>query len=386
MALGSAITNAVNKVKSSLGLSSVNNTGNINTSTSQTAGTPANAIGSGGAKQVVNAQKKQDDAYNTWANEQVIAGLRNNTYIGGSAVAAGNMYGSNKNFAGNVITNKDLTNSSNQKAIDKMNRFNQRVGRNETFAVVDGKTTPLTQRTVYVIDGVTGMKPPTSLKGLNSTSYSIFTTPGGSVVTQKSDGNLTASSNIPNSPQLSGVARYGRNDGNTLQGFISESPIGNTNIAQTAVRYLTGNQGEFGYTNKDYDTIYQNKDGTKWGGVKEAGTTLFNIGREAASGLATAGRYHLDKEAQGIVQNYVLGESQRETFDRNAAAHIREAYEGSSTVIHKNEKTGKEYIYVKNVKVPISVAERASADVYGGNAQFLGIKENGGDAYNWTNQ
>lgn len=380
MALAS-LGNAVNRLKQGLGISKPGNnpTGSISTSGSRPAGIPANSTGSGGARQVVKAGQRQSDEYNRWANEQVVAGLRNKTYgdtRGGSpAVYAGRMYGQNKNFAGNVVTNESLISSTNPRMISKLNAFNRRVGRNEVFAVVDGKTTPLSLRRGISVEAPAGLKSPIDRQ--KWTSYNYYATPSGQVVTQNSLGQLTASPLVPNSPLRPPGASYTPRGDVTVQGLIQSTPLRNTRIGNTAVRYITGNQGEFGYTNKNFDTTYSNEAGTLRGALREGTGGVLNVFREVASAGATANRYRFDRKARPLIENYVTGTNQSRVSNQSAAGLIREAYNAPGTAIFTDDKTGGQYIYVKTVRVPLDIAERAASEAYGNDPRLLQIA--GGD-------
>lgn len=380
MALAS-LGNAVNRLKQGLGISKPGNnpTGSISTSGSRPAGIPANSTGSGGARQVVKAGQRQSDEYNRWANEQVVAGLRNKTYgdtRGGSpAVYAGRMYGQNKNFAGNVVTNESLISSTNPRMISKLNAFNRRVGRNEVFAVVDGKTTPLSLRRGISVEAPAGLKSPIDRQ--KWTSYNYYATPSGQVVTQNSLGQLTASPLVPNSPLRPPGASYTPRGDVTVQGLIQSTPLRNTRIGNTAVRYITGNQGEFGYTNKNFDTTYNNEAGTLRGALREGTGGVLNVFREVASAGATANRYRFDRKARPLIENYVTGTNQSRVSNQSAAGLIREAYNAPGTAIFTDDKTGGQYIYVKTVRVPLDIAERAASEAYGNDPRLLQIA--GGD-------
>lgn len=144
-----------------------------------------------------------------------------------------------------------------------------------------------------------------------------------------------------------------------------------TKAGQKLVEYITGNDGEFGYTNKKFDTQYENKEGTVSGAAKEAALSTFNNLRQGTSYLATANRYRLDKKVRPAIENYVEGKSQENVANQDAAAFIRDAYNNPETPVRRDDKG--EYITVKNVRVPLDVAKRAEADVYGNNAQSLEI-------------
>ncbi|MDR2944675.1 MAG: hypothetical protein LBU81_06330, partial [Methanosarcinales archaeon] len=140
--------------------------------------------------------------------------------------------------------------------------------------------------------------------------------------------------------------------------------------------YITAGDGKYGYTNKIFDATYEPEKtgGTLTGKAVELGTSLFNAVRTETSAVATAVRYWHDKDLEREVQNYVDGADQRKTFDQTAAALIRNALNDPLTTIHHDDNTGSNYIIVRNVKVPLEVAENAALDVYNGSEKALEVR------------